>query len=172
MTSVVSVLLIAVALTNVSFHAPECKIDVKNLDIVYGKASSHSDRRTQDFVETSIDLNMDVSSLFTWNTKQVFLSIVSSYTSPNRPENEVVFWDRIVRSKRQAKVRVPNLRNKYGLREVSRTFQNITQMEFSVHWNVMPYVGVMRHGRTDFTPPVSLPQPAEVSAHKVRLLHY
>lgn len=146
---------------------------------VYGRAASHSDRRTQDFLETSLELDMDVSSLFTWDTKQVFLSIVGSYTSPNRvrrfltqPQNEVVFWDRIVRSKRQAKVHVPNLRNKYGLREVSRTFQNITSIEFSVHWNVMPYVGMMRHGRTDFTPPVALPAPAEVSANKVRLLHY
>lgn len=172
MTSVVSVLLLAVALTNVSFRAPACQIDVKHLDLVYGRAASHSDRRTQDFLETSLELDMDVSSLFTWDTKQVFLSIVGSYTSPNRPQNEVVFWDRIVRSKRQAKVHVPNLRNKYGLREVSRTFQNITSIEFSVHWNVMPYVGMMRHGRTDFTPPVALPAPAEVSANKVRLLHY
>lgn len=89
-----------------------------------------------------------------------------------QPKNEVVFWDRIVRSKRQGRVHVPNLKNKYGLREVSRTFQNITSMEFSVHWNVMPYVGVMRHGRTELTPPVTLPEPAEVSANKVRLLKY
>lgn len=33
MTSVVSVLLLAVALTNVSFHAPACQIDVKHLDL-------------------------------------------------------------------------------------------------------------------------------------------
>lgn len=89
-----------------------------------------------------------------------------------QPKNEVVFWDRIVRNKRQAKVRVPNLRNKYGFREVSRTFQNITTMDFSVHWNVMPYVGIMRHGRTNFTGPIAMPEPAEVSAHKVRLLRY
>ncbi|WFD00763.1 hypothetical protein MYAM1_003515 [Malassezia yamatoensis] len=165
-TSVTSILLLAVSISSVSFPTPKCHIDVNSLDI------SHGDRRTQDFLETSMDLEMDISPLFTWNTKQVFLSVIGSYASPSRPENEVVFWDRILSSKRQSHVRLSNLRNKYGFRETSRTFQNITSVEFSVHWNVMPFVGIMRHGRTEFTAPVTLPEPAKVSAEKVRLLHY
>lgn len=84
----------------------------------------------------------------------------------------MVLWDKIVRSKRQAKVHVTHLKNKYGVREVSRTFQNVTAMEFGVSWNVMPYVGMMRHGRTPLTPPLSLSLPAAIDAQKVQLLRY
>lgn len=35
----------------------------------------------QDYLLASFDVEADVSSLFNWNTKQVFLSIVAEYNS-------------------------------------------------------------------------------------------
>ena len=51
---------------------------------MYGRARYHSDRRTQDYLETKLDLHMDVTPLFTWNTKQVFLSLVAAYETPQQ----------------------------------------------------------------------------------------
>lgn len=52
----------------------------------------------------------------------------------------------IVKDKESARVRRKNLRNKYGLRELSQSFENVTSVDFRVEWNVMPYVGVMQRG--------------------------
>lgn len=38
----------------------------------------------QQFVETNLDLDLDLNPLFNWNTKQVFLSLTASYESPRR----------------------------------------------------------------------------------------
>lgn len=95
------------------------------------------------------DVDADLSQLFNWNTKQVFLSISALYDVPPkvltgatkrriaksakalpegetvRTSNEVVLWDGIVDSRDEAHVRWDNLRNKYPLREVSRSFQYV-----------------------------------------------
>lgn len=51
---------------------------------VFGRARWHADRRMQQFVETRLDLDLDLRPLFNWNTKQVFLSLTASYESPRR----------------------------------------------------------------------------------------
>ena len=38
-------------------------------------------------------------------------------------KNEVVIWDRILRSKQDAHVALNSARNKYGFREVGRSFR-------------------------------------------------
>ena len=91
---------------------------------MYGRARYHSDRRTQDYLETKLDLHMDVTPLFTWNTKQVFLSLVAAYETP-QPENGIVFWDKIVTSRDAANVTVHGLRNKYGMRSPTKTFEYV-----------------------------------------------
>ena len=103
---------------------------------MYGRARYHSDRRTHDYLETKLDLHMDVTPLFTWNTKQVFLSLVAAYETPQQvrettvhaltqPENGIVFWDKIVTSRDAANVTVHGLRNKYGMRSPTKTFEYV-----------------------------------------------
>ena len=113
---------------------------------VYGLARYHADRRPQHYLETRLDVDLDTSPLFTWNTKQVFLSLTASYESPQTGQHDVVIWDTIVKDKESARVTRKNLRNKYGLRELSRSFENVTSIDFRVEWNVMPYVGIMQRG--------------------------
>lgn len=80
------------------------------------------DNRVQDFMKVSFDIDADFTSLFNWNTKQVFLSLVAEYPTKRHELNQVVLWDRIVRSKKDANVYLLDATNKYPFREVSKNF--------------------------------------------------
>lgn len=103
------------------------------------------DRHVQDFVKLQFDVDADFSPLFNWNTKQVFLSLAAQYEGkrhvsyslvaapphlltargslPLQAANNVVVWDRIIRRKGDAHVKLQDANNKYGFREVSRSFE-------------------------------------------------
>lgn len=99
----------------------------------------------QDYVKVLFDIDADFSNLFNWNTKQVFLSLAAEYDSKAhvRPggcmqygtkltssghdvlqaKNQVVVWDRIIRQRSDAHVKLQEAVNKYGFREVSKSFE-------------------------------------------------
>ena len=64
----------------------------------------------------------DLSPLFNWNTKQLFLYVQAEYTNTQGTKNEVVIWDTIVRSKEEARLRL-NGRNKYLFRNLGSSFK-------------------------------------------------
>jgi signal peptidase complex subunit 3 len=103
-------------------------------------------------------------------------------------DNEVVIWDRIVRRKQDARVRIENGQNKYFFKEHSGSFRyvfywsriahaqgppgpltscptpdllfprNVSEAQFVLKYNVMPYVGPLVYGEGGRTKgPVSFP---------------
>ena len=64
----------------------------------------------------------DLTPLFNWNTKQLFLYVQAEYTNAQGVKNEVVIWDKIVRSKEEANLALEG-RNKYLFRNLGTTFR-------------------------------------------------
>lgn len=110
----------------------------------------------------------DLSPLFNWNTKQLFLYLSAEFVSANGTQNEVVIWDRIVRRKEDAVINVTS-KSKYVLRDMAKTFEcvvlfvksrdtglirfrNVSPANYTLKYNMMPYVGLLAFGdaaRTD-----------------------
>ncbi|EDP44294.1 hypothetical protein MGL_1691 [Malassezia globosa CBS 7966] len=126
----------------------------------------------QHFVETRLNLDFDTQPLFNWNTKQVFLSLTASYDSPRYGTQDVVVWDKIVRNDDEKRIRISYLRNKYGLREYSKSFENVTSLDFRIEWNVMPFVGLMQRGVTPRSDPYALHQDPQLRKQSPALLPY
>lgn len=63
----------------------------------------------------SFDLNADLSPAFHWNLKQLFVFVVAEYTTPKNPLNQVIIWDKIVKSKSEAHMKYNNEFVKYAL---------------------------------------------------------
>lgn len=80
---------------------------------------------------------MDLTPLFNWNTKQVFLSLTASYESPKHGTNDIVVWDRIVK-KNNAKIQLRRIKNKYGLRDYSKSFEYVTPLTQKRHRPGLP----------------------------------
>ena len=71
---------------------------------VKGRPHYYSTKK-EEYAIIKFSLDADLSSLFTWNTKQVFVYVTATWPNDNAtavangvPENEAVIWDEIVTS--------------------------------------------------------------------------
>ncbi|KAF8549759.1 signal peptidase 22 kDa subunit [Imleria badia] len=151
------VLLAAIALSSFVFTAtPTANIDVASLKVYNAKAKRYPFKQEEiGFVKFNI--TADLRPLFNWNTKQLFVYLEAEYTSAQGVNNSVVLWDRIVRRKEDANI-VQSSRNKYKFRELSQSFKNVSPAEFSLKYNVMPYVGLLTYGEAARTTGFEMPE--------------
>ncbi|KAH3685983.1 hypothetical protein WICPIJ_003050 [Wickerhamomyces pijperi] len=95
------------------------------------------------------DLQSDLTDLFNWNTKQVFVYLTAEYPGKT-PEssNKVVYWDKIITSKEDANLTLTNERAKYSVWDVEESFKN-RDATLKLEWNIQPYVGLLTYGETE-----------------------
>ncbi|PRT57105.1 Microsomal signal peptidase subunit 3 [Wickerhamiella sorbophila] len=99
-------------------------------------------------VRIVFDLDADLSPLFNWNTKQVFVYLTAEYGGAREDiSNEVTFWDKIITSKADAKLALQNERSKYSIWDVKESFEG-RNATVHLHWNLQPKVGFLVYGET------------------------
>ncbi|EMC94239.1 hypothetical protein BAUCODRAFT_124956 [Baudoinia panamericana UAMH 10762] len=98
-TSVAFAVAAAIAVSIVlSAQAPTASLELHNVQVVKGRPHYYSTKR-EEFAHVKFDLDADLSSVFNWNTKQIFVYITASYPSSNPssiPASESVIWDAII----------------------------------------------------------------------------
>lgn len=107
----------------------------------------------------SFDLTADLTSLFNYNTKQVFAYLALSYnypppedayeTTPSKwSDNDVIIWDAIIPSASEAKFHIPKEQARYKINDISGKFleRNAT---VRLGWNVQPRVGALYWGQIE-----------------------
>ncbi|TNY24079.1 signal peptidase 22kDa subunit [Rhodotorula diobovata] len=157
-TTVLLSLLSAIALSSfvIPSRLPPASLALSHLNVVLGRP--HHDRfaRDREYAFVKFDLDADLAPLFHWNTKQVFVYLAADYSTPDHPDNTVVVWDRIVRSRRTARLRLADAKQKYEFKDLAHSFGN-TSATFALHYQVQPYVGALRGGEVVRTEPVAFP---------------
>ncbi|CAM0140187.1 Signal peptidase complex subunit 3 [Umbelopsis sp. WA50703] len=127
------------------------KVQVKNIRVVqsrYGPDYFDYGRKTSEFGMIKFDLDADLSDLFNWNTKQLFVSVVAEYETKTHNKNQVVIWDKIIRNKESAKLSLRNVPNKYALIDFGQKWRK-QQARLSLHWDVTPWVGTFQMGSSN-----------------------
>ncbi|KAF5392015.1 hypothetical protein D9757_003342 [Collybiopsis confluens] len=112
-------------------------------------AKAYRQRKKQEMGFLNFNLTADLTPLFTWNTKQLFLSLEAEYENIYGVNNTIVLWDRIVRRPEDARVNVVGAKNKYAYKELAgKGFGKgvAKNASYALKYNLMPYVGVLRHG--------------------------
>ncbi|KZT63685.1 signal peptidase 22 kDa subunit [Daedalea quercina L-15889] len=162
-------LVLAVALTSALYQTyqspPVGELVVNSVKVLPGKGRymRKYGSRQQDFAFVNFNLTADLSPLFHWNTKQLFLYVSAEYTDQQGTANEVVIWDRIVRRKDDANID-STFMNKYHLKDMSTTFRNVPPAHYTLKYNVMPYVGLLAWGEAARTSqPIPFPEPHQLS---------
>ncbi|KLO09104.1 signal peptidase [Schizopora paradoxa] len=153
-------LLGAIALSSFVFTAdPKGSLSIGSLKVYPGR-SPHFKQLRKEYAFVNFEVHADLSPLFHWNTKQLFVYLGAEYTSADGTRNDVVIWDRIIRRKEDANLNVKG-RNKYEFRDVAVSFKNVTPAHYTLKYNTMPYVGVLTYSeaaRTDNAIPFPLAQ--------------
>ncbi len=112
----------------------------------------------------------DLSSLFNWNTKQVFAYITASYPSESdsEPPSEVIIWDailasatepwhqnqyvhprikasngRVTRPSKPGILRLSNQKPKYQITDYTGKLEERANATLELGWNVQPWVGAL-----------------------------
>lgn len=103
-----------------------------------------------DEVGLVLDVSADLTSIFTWNTKQLFVFICAEYETPNNSLNQVSLWDRVIEHKDDAKLRLPYNRSKYYFIDQGNNLKG-RPFNLTLYWNVMPVVGGLYSGKKIFS---------------------
>lgn len=119
----------------------------------------------------TFDLQADLTPLFNWNTKQIFVYLTAEY--PGKSEgssNKVTYWDKIITSKDNANLTLQNEKSKYSVWDVEDTFRN-REATVKLEWDIQPYVGILISGETTGEVDVVFPTPPtgeEARAEKMK----
>ncbi|KAL1956842.1 hypothetical protein VTO42DRAFT_6792 [Malbranchea cinnamomea] len=103
-TTVAFVLGLLTALS-VTLHPaePVSSVALTNVQVVKGRPHYYSSKR-EEYAQIKFDLDADLSSLFNWNTKQLFVYVLATYPSSSSPNaqttgtnfTESIIWDTII----------------------------------------------------------------------------
>lgn len=115
------------------------------------------------------DLNTDLSPLFNWNTKQVFVYLTGEYEGQLRPQtkSEVTYWDKIITKGDNAKLQLKNVRSKYAVWDLEEVFVG-RELTFKLKWNMQPWIGPLIYGEANGNKTITITsgKPANVKNEK------
>lgn len=108
-------------------------------------------RKPKENSKITFDLDADLSPLFNWNTKQVFVYLTAEYPGKSTGSlNKVTYWDKIIKSKDEAKLHLANQKSKYSVWDVEKSFRG-RDATLKLEWNIQPHVGPLIFGETTTT---------------------
>ncbi|KAE8355758.1 signal peptidase subunit-domain-containing protein [Aspergillus coremiiformis] len=81
-------------------HEATAEVSLKEVKVIKGRPHYYSNKK-EEYAQMRFDLDADLSSLFHWNTKQLFVYVYASYSSSDKessllPQSESILWDTII----------------------------------------------------------------------------
>ncbi|XP_063823197.1 signal peptidase complex subunit 3 [Ostrinia nubilalis] len=113
------------------------KVVVKNVPD-YGAS-----RERNDLGFLTFDLKTDLSHLFNWNVKQLFLYLTAEYITTNNELNQVVLWDKIILRGENAVLDFKNMNTKYYFWDDGNGLKGHNNVTLTLSWNIIPNAGLL-----------------------------
>jgi len=88
----------------------------------------------------TFDIEANLTNVFNWNVKQLFLYLTAEYATKENAFNQVVLWDKIVQRGQNPILNLKNLNSKYYFWDDGRGLRG-SQVKLSLNWNVIPNAG-------------------------------
>ncbi|KAG4438237.1 hypothetical protein IFR05_006265 [Cadophora sp. M221] len=152
-------------------RTPSSSVIVKDVQVVKGRPHYYSSKK-EEYAVIRFSLTADLSSLFNWNTKQVFVYVSASWPNATSTElvNEAVIWDtiitnpsadhlqnigpaamkKLVRSAKgksvdpsRGKLDLKNQKAKYQITAPTGKVAQTNDVVLNLHYNVQPWVGIL-----------------------------
>lgn len=120
-------------------------------------------REKHDLGFLTFDLQTNLTDLFNWNVKQLFLYLTAEYKTKENELNQVVLWDKIILRGENTVLDFKNMNTKYYFWDDGTGLKN-NNITLYLSWNIIPNAGllpsVFAHGSHSF----KFPQHYSVSA--------
>lgn len=90
-------------------------------------------------------MDADLSSLWNWNVKQLFVYVMAEYPTGRNTLNQVVVWDSILQEEEFSELKLHKQKSKYPMVDVHGQLRN-ADVNLTLRWDVMPWVGLLEPG--------------------------
>uniref|UniRef100_H2Z5U4 Signal peptidase complex subunit 3 n=1 Tax=Ciona savignyi TaxID=51511 RepID=H2Z5U4_CIOSA len=105
-----------------------------------------------DLGHLKFSLKANMTPIFNWNCKELFLYIMAEYETTKNKVNQVVLWDKIINRGEDAVLNLKNVHAKYYFFDDGSALRG-NNVTLSLHWNVIPNAGYLWRvkGRQDLS---------------------
>jgi signal peptidase complex subunit 3 len=111
-------------------------------------------------------LKADLSPLFNWNVKALYLYLTAEYITETNTLNEMVLWDKIILNGEKMELDLKAAKTKYYFRNDGKGLLNHNNITLILNWNVQPNMGDLKWVKSKSTH--SFEFPGETSNTKKR----
>jgi len=105
----------------------------------------------------NFDLKADLSPLFNWNVKALYLYLTAEYKTETNVLNEMVLWDKIVMNGEKMELDMKSAKTKYYFRNYGKGLLGHDNITLILNWNVMPNMGDLKWVKSAKTYSFKLP---------------
>ncbi|ROT74292.1 signal peptidase complex subunit 3 [Penaeus vannamei] len=125
----------------INYSAP---VSISAANIVLKNVPEYAvSREKNDLGALRFDLNTDLTPLFNWNTKQLFLYLTAEYQTQNNKVNQVVLWDKIIQRGEASVVKLKNQHLKYYFWDDGNGLLGHKNVSLYLSWNIIPIAGTL-----------------------------
>jgi len=89
----------------------------------------------------TFDVKANLTSIFNWNVKQLFLYVTAEYETKQNKLNQVVLWDKIILRGQNPIVNLKNLHTKYYFWDDGHGLKGNQNVTMTLSWNIIPNAG-------------------------------
>lgn len=100
-------------------------------------------REKHDLGYITFDLQTNLTDIFNWNVKQLFLYLTAEYKTPANQLNQVVLWDKIILRGENAVLDFKNLNTKYYFWDDGNGLKDNRNVSLYLSWNIIPNAGLL-----------------------------
>jgi len=119
------------------------KLEAKDVSLSFAR-DPHGPTAKQDLGTFYFDLEADLTELFHWNNKQLFIYIMAEYKTPQNDINQVVVWDRIIKRGEKTKLSLKRKPLKYRFYDDGQGgLVNNDNITLSMWYNTVPNAGML-----------------------------
>ncbi|XP_058810154.1 signal peptidase complex subunit 3 isoform X2 [Phymastichus coffea] len=100
-------------------------------------------RERNDLGFVTFNLRTDLTSLFNWNVKQLFLFLIAEYRTNSNNVNQIILWDKIILRDDHAVLDFKNVNTKYYFWDDGNGLRGNRNITLHLSWNVVPNAGIL-----------------------------
>lgn len=88
-----------------------------------------------------LNIEANLSELFDWNTKQLFVMLIAHYTTDHHAVNQIVLWDKIIKEGDSPMLDLHDVNTKYHFIDNGKGLRGNGNLTLQLSWNAIPRAG-------------------------------
>ena len=126
------------------FNNNQADVRINTVKIAVKNVSDYSaSRKKNDLGVLTFDLQTDLSPLFNWNVKQLFIYLTAEYQTKYNDLNQVVLWDKIILRGDNSMLDIKGMNTKYYFWDDGNGLKGNKNITMYLSWNIVPNAGIL-----------------------------